>query len=274
MSKMLTAMILVLAINGVHAENPNLEISLFTLARDYYAGMEKIYQKADQESVTVKDVDSVIEPVRAEAALISGAVIEKMKNSDRSDYNDLVKLYNLHVNAAPELREPFNLVVDEIVEYQKSQELSREYFPGYGYSEDGVFGYKYRKTIELSREMQSVYWKKIEKTIEEGKRIKLVLEVEQAVVFDPSALLKAVGIPFEIKLDSKTKMVCEYEVTFKKTTKTTCNQKFQKVKVWFQLQRAKKVGPVSGTWSDCGKTYDMKEEESSLPVTENVAQGA
>ncbi|MDD2717865.1 MAG: hypothetical protein PHW04_18410 [Candidatus Wallbacteria bacterium] len=274
MRKMLTTLIMTAVFTGAYADS-GLESLLFKLARNYYAGMEKIYQKVECNRLSAEDMDLILEPVKSEAALISDRVIEKMKKSDNSEYNELVKLYNKHVKAAPELREPFNLVADDVVEYQKSLGLMRqEYFPGYGYAEDGPYGYKYRKTNELSLEVISVYWKKVDETIENGKTKKLVLEVELAANFDPGAVLKAVGIPFEIKVEGKTKMVCEYEVTAKKTTTTSCNKKMQTVKIWFQLQRAKKVWPFWGKWKDCGKTYDMVEEESSLPVAEIAIQGA
>ncbi|MDD5089921.1 MAG: hypothetical protein PHQ23_03295 [Candidatus Wallbacteria bacterium] len=248
-----------------------MELSLFDLARNYYSGMETLYRKAEQDTVTVEDIDAVLEPLRKKAESVSGAVIGDLKQGDQNSFNALVELYNSHIGQAPELREPFNLAVENIVEYRQAAEgPGRTYFPGYGYSEDGPYGYKYRKTRELSREIVAVFWKKIDQTIEEGKTKRLTLDVKLAASFDPTALLTAVGVPFEIKVDGEMKMVCEYEVTTKKNTTTACNRKFQTVKVWFQLQRAKKVWPFWGSWKDCGQTYDMIEEESNLPVTDQA----
>ncbi|MDD5089920.1 MAG: hypothetical protein PHQ23_03290 [Candidatus Wallbacteria bacterium] len=270
MRKLLPAVCLLLITTGASAGIRDVEYSLFTLAREYYTGMETLYRKAEHDSISVEDIDTVIRPVKDQAAKISHSVIRKMKSSDLTEYKELVRLYNLHVQSAPELRDPFNLVVDDIVEYQKSRSLnSREYFPGYGCSEDGPFGYRYRRTRQLSSKVLSVYWKKISETIEKGTTRRMTLDSSMVAKLAGQAVLEAIGKPFEINVDGETKPVCEYNVTFQKNVAMESSQKFQKVKVWFRLQRARKFLWIFwGNWNDCGRTYDISEEESDNPVTE------
>ncbi|MDD5089924.1 MAG: hypothetical protein PHQ23_03310, partial [Candidatus Wallbacteria bacterium] len=144
------------------------------------------------------------------------------------------------------------------------------YFPGYGYAEPG---YVYRKGEELSKETLSVFWKKIERTLEAGKKYNMLIEVGMTAQLGGSASIVELGT-VNVNVGGSMKEMMQIEVTAKETVKTICTVKFQKDKVWFNLYRAQETwwGMSHADWEQIGKTYTIMEEESGLPVIETPDQ--
>jgi hypothetical protein len=211
--------------------------------------------------------------LREQANVISAEIIKGLKNNDNTLFNEYVKIYN--ELKSPETLSVLNMVADQVKEYSHTRDLTPgTNFPGYGYAEPG---YVYRRGEELPNpQVLSVYWKKITKTYQKGTKFHVNVEVGANANFGGNADVKLVG-KGTVNIGGQIKNVNEYEVTVNETTNTACTVKYQKKKVWYVLYKAKKsiwssIGFGSYTWTKCGKTYVIIEEESGLPVIENPGQ--
>lgn len=237
----------------------DLENQMFSLVDSYWKACDSVHKNADL---------SALDNVRLQADVIADQITSALDRGDSSEYKAFVNLYAQHVNASPELAEPFNLVADQIIEYGKTKDITPDsYFPGYGYADPK---YVYRRGNELENEVLSVYWKHIERTFETGKTFRIKLEVGANANFGADAEIKEVGAKESLNIGGNIKEVVECEVTMKDTVTTTCTVKYQKRKTWFTLLKAEKtwLGMSHGDWVECGKTYQVFDEESGLPVVE------
>lgn len=243
----------------------DLEINVFRMIDSYWFSVDAAASGKDDHALDAYDKTVQM------ASEISKQIIQGLEKNDKTLFNEFIALYNREdIHNAPELREPLNLIATDIIEYHKtiSKDLTPEtYFPGFGYAEPG---FVYRKGEEINREPLSVFWKKIDKTYEAGKKFRIQLEVGMTGAFGANAEVKEVGPKTSLNIGGSIKEVVECEVTVKETIVTSCTVKFQKTKVFFKLYKAKKtwLGLSYGEWEECGKTYEVQEEESGLPVVE------
>ncbi|MDD2715265.1 MAG: hypothetical protein PHW04_05160 [Candidatus Wallbacteria bacterium] len=262
MSRVVGLMVLMLVVLSVPAFASDMDLRVFNMVHQYWNAVDAVYNgQADK-------ADTALNAVEAEATVIAEEIIAGMEAKDFTLYKEFVAIYNQpEIHKAPEMREPLNLIAGKIYEYQIARDYTPDtYFPGFGYAEPG---FVYRKGEELSREVLSVYWKKIDRILEKGKKFSLQLEVGAAASFGGSADVVQTGTPISMNVDGHIKEVVQCEITVKETIHTICTIKFQKVKVFFNLYKAEKSWwGGHGDWSICGKTYEMQDEESGLQVVE------
>lgn len=249
----------------IQAAIPDLEPRIFGFVDVYYNTMEPLYHKIESgEELSIEEVNAAIDNLNSKSGELSGQIIGEMENGDDSSFQEMVRVYNHHVyeKEAFDLREPFNYIAEDLVEYGQSKGpgfREQEYFPGYGYTEDGPFGYKYRRTRELKKELYSEYWKDMNEEFQEGEKKTLTMEMELAESLGAS--LEPIGVPIEAEINGKMKMVQTYEMTFHSNVKATFVEKYHKIKVWFELQRRKKhFWIMFGSWEKAGETYQIIEE--------------
>ncbi|MDD2715758.1 MAG: hypothetical protein PHW04_07695 [Candidatus Wallbacteria bacterium] len=249
----------------VFSADSTLDTKVFTFIDHCFGYTEMLYQQKPQA-----EIEKTLDSLNAEADSISGAIISDLEKGDSSTYDQFVSFYNRpDIHECLEKRAPLNLIADRIIEFKKAgREQTGTLFPGYGYADSG---YVYRKGEELSREVVNTFWKQIEETFEKSTRYYMMMEVSLTANFK-SGTVKKVGSPVSMNVGGNIKEVVECEVTMKETIRTTCRVKYENDKVWFRLYRAAKYlgGLWIGDWEECGRTYEMKEEPTGLPVLENT----
>ncbi|MDD2715266.1 MAG: hypothetical protein PHW04_05165 [Candidatus Wallbacteria bacterium] len=251
---------LLFAVNA--ATTSDMERRVFSMVNDYWKAVDLI-SKNPELNLTAMD------KVKAEADLIANEIITALEKDDALPYYNFVKLYNRSdIRKAPEFTAPLNLIADQVIEYKKARDLTPDsYFPGYGYADPN---FVYRRGEEASTEVLSVYWKRIERTLEAGKKFSMQIEVGASAQFGGSADVKEIGPRETVNIGGSIKEVVMCEITVKDTIKTLCTIKYQNVKTFFKLYKAEKTwwGMSHGDWIECGKTYQIFDEESGLPVVE------
>jgi len=269
MSKILLTLLIVavVIVTPAFSTEINLQKQVENMITIYWQANDALYNK-DMKAYLDKN-----DQLRELADSISTNIIKGVKNNDMTLYNEYVKIYN--DLKKPENLSALNLVADQIKEYAHTRDLTPgTNFPGYGYADPD---YVYRRGEELPNpEVLSVYWKRIEKTYQKGTKFHINMEVGMTANFGENATVKEVGRS-TINIGGNAKEVVELEVTVNENVKTQCTVKYQKKKVWYKLYKAKKsfwssIGFGSYSWTLCGKTYVIIEEESGLPVIETPGQ--
>jgi len=260
----LILMVLITASNFAFAGNlsdrVNQMVNTYWQANEaLFKGEPKLYLQKNDEVKKIADS-------------IANDITNALKNNDDSLFNEYVTIYNQL--KSPELLEVLNLVADQIKEYKGIvyRDLTPDTnFPGYGYAEPG---YVYRRGEELKREVLSVYWKRLQKVYEKNTSFRVQLELNAALQLAASgAVVQKIGKPINININGNIKTVVECQVTVKNATTVNETVKYQRTKVWFRLYRAEKsfwnsIGLGSYEWQAVGKTYQIFDEESGLPVVE------
>ncbi|MDD5091200.1 MAG: hypothetical protein PHQ23_09805 [Candidatus Wallbacteria bacterium] len=209
-----------------------------------------------------------IEAVYAEARALVKEIVDAYNAGDKTMMADFSRFYGSpDIQKHPDLKNAINqLMVDELVEFLKNKDLTSDtYFPGYGYAD---VGFVYKKVEEVKQEVLNTFWRKIEKEHQKNEKYRTYLEV--GVNMGAGFEVKFLTSPFQMKIDGVFKYVREVEITVMENIKTVETVKFQNMKVWFNLYRAKAgfFGGASGSWELVGQTYELREEPTGLPVTE------
>ena len=141
--------------------------------------------------------------------------------------------------------------------------MLEDYFPGYGYADPN---YLYRKGKEVRRELLHAYWKTEQKTIETTNYMEMTIAVELMASLEAQVDFLKILKLFEIEINGK--LVAAAKVSFQVRTAlvTTCQRKYERNKIWFELYHASKHYFWEPIWELCGETYNFFEEPSGEEV--------
>lgn len=136
-------------------------------------------------------------------------------------------------------------------------------YPGYGYAEPG---YAYRLGQEVERTFLHAFWRHEKRTFEAEKEMTLQYTLEYSAQANIDLEVLEIIKVAKIEIGGKFVTVFTARVKTKETFETECTVKYEKTKVWYALQRAKKEWFSTGTWSTCGRTYEIIQEATGEEV--------
>lgn len=134
---------------------------------------------------------------------------------------------------------------------------SKEYLPGYGYTEPG---YKYQKGRELSSEFLNAFWQDEEKVIETAQHFEGTIEFKLGAGLRESPFIsnyKELSAPFNVNFGGHAALAVNVSFDARTRITTQARKKYAQTKIWFELFRRKNLS--GGDWELCGKTYEMRD---------------
>lgn len=203
-------------------------------------------------------------------------------NKTANDYTEILlknaenfNSFSEYYSSCPlEAKPAFDKVIKNVLESKKAANLdfdtlafTKEYFPGYGYSEPG---YIYRRGRELDNEFLYARWEDEEKTFAQNKvyefTVELKLVAELKIKFPELEVLKEFGVEIGGNFVMCAKVKFETNKTFSVKTK----KKYGEYKKWFELLRAKKTMWSEPQWELTGKTYQHFTEPTGEEVATSI----
>ncbi|MCK5683541.1 hypothetical protein KAJ27_05450 [bacterium] len=185
------------------------------------------------------------------------------------------KNFSEFYSACPDEAKPaLDAVVKNILESKKAGNIkfdtalfTKEYFPGYGYSEPGFI---YRRGRELDSEFLYARWEDEEKTFSQNKiyefTVELKLVAELKIQFPNLKVLKEFGID----IGGNFVMCAKVKFETNKTLTVRTKRRFGEYKKWFELLIAKKTVWSDPEWELTGKTYQHFTEPTGEEVATSI----
>jgi len=189
--------------------------------------------------------------------------------------SDNLKNFSTFYTACPDEAKPaLDGVVKNIIESKKAGNIkfdtnlfTKEYFPGYGYSEPG---FVYRRGRELDNEFLYARWEDEEKTFSQNKvyefTVELKLVAELKIKFPDIEVLKEFGV----EIGGNFVMCAKVKFETNKTLTVKTKRKYGEYKKWFELLRAKKTVWSDPVWELTGKTYQHFTEPTGEEVATSI----
>jgi hypothetical protein len=211
----------------------------------------------------------------ARSAVLATELAQAIRTNDESSLRLVGEIYRT-------LPEPGRAPLQDVISRAQGQlahddptcarvRALRAYFPGYGYSEPG---YKYRKGLEIKREIRGTSWQEEEHTHTTNKSLNLTISVDLLGMLRKLAtggLIRnlIIGEPYQPSYDGgnyfpypgnngSTGFMVNVSFSTAKTITTKVRRKYEVCRVWFELQRAPAAGWGNvGDWAACGQTYEI-----------------
>ena len=221
---------------------------------------------------------------RTESNAFINNYIDMMENYNKSvvdftellvkDSNELKSFSEFYTSCPDEVKPALDAVVKNIIESSKVKNIkfdsalfTKEYFPGYGYSEPGFI---YRRGRELDSEFLYARWEDEEKTFSQNKiyefTVELKLVAELKIKFPNLKVLKEFGVD----IGGNFVMCAKVKFETNKTLTVRTKRKFGEYKKWFELLRAKKTVWSNPVWELTGKTYQHFTEATGEEVATSI----
>lgn len=267
------------AFDGVDQDSPLLSTQqkIFNAINQYWLIQETFiaYMESQSEESETAWLESV-ENHEQTCMLIGHGVVTSAKKSHFGELELLSAIYkSLHEGSRISLYPAVKYLRFHMVHAQESflsEEMFRDYFPGYGYTEPG---FKYRKGRELDREFKGVTWQYEEHSISSTLTVNLTVTLDVVDILRrllTGGFIRNLNVsePYQMHVGGQPMFVCN--VSFQRITSITTktNRKFEINKIWFELLRAKSSVWGSADWELVGKTYEILHEPTGEDVVTDI----
>jgi len=263
---MVVILMIALTMTTVSATITNNETN-WDIIHTYWNVLDLNYKFSElKESVsTVENYKKEYTKLENLSITLSDSIISDLKKNDDSS---LVKFSNFYKSLEEHQKPAFEVVIGKIIKYTNSLEIQKNVkwgstatlYPGYGYADPK---YKYKKGLEVSREVVSSFFQDEEHTVESEKSFEGSLDIEIAAELknDPSIKeYREMGEPFKVNLGGHFKFFIKASFITKDKLVTNAKKQYIVNRVWYELFRAKKSAWSSSEWELCGKTYENQTE--------------
>ncbi len=270
------------------ATESDIELEGYKLINEYWNMLEAKYvlEAYPFKSPEIGDLerDYVVKArtYRNSTEELARVISSKMKDGDVDMFNSFSSFYKTHERFLKRALDPaVKSLVDRIqsdsindsgsmircIPEKYRSNITQEYFPGYGYADPK---YIYRKGTEVRRELMHAYWKTEQETIQTTNYMEMTIAVELMASLEAQVDFLKILKLFEIEINGKIVAAAKVSFQVSKTLVTTCQRKYERNKVWFELYHAKKDYFWEPQWEKCGETYEFFEE----PTGEEVVIGS